>query len=224
MLATDDNSDEDDVGHDTENSVAPKYRSISGDDLGDSFAPEEQPRLKKGWVDEILEREAAANSSDEGDDFSEESEGAEEDDEAGSSDDNSEEDSKRYSMKDWEQSVDEQFDPNGDGSEEDLSENVKHQTVEKKSVSEMRKRDEAVSERMKSQEQTRPSSTQAKSLPYLIDAPKSLDELNVLLENRSNSEIVILIDRIRVSNAVAVVVENRKKMQVQCSCLPFSII
>ncbi|KAI4379202.1 hypothetical protein MLD38_005529 [Melastoma candidum] len=212
MLATDDNSDEDDDGHEAENSVALKSRSISGDDLGDSFALEEQPR-RKGWVDEILEREAAANSSEEGDDFSEESEGAEEDSGAGSSDEHSDEDVKKCSIKDWEQSDEEQFDQDSDDNDEedDVDESVKH---EKKSVSEMRKRDEAVAERKNSQTQTKPALTQAKSLPYLIDAPKSLDELNVLLENRSNSEIILLIDRIRVSNAVAIAAENRKKMQI----------
>ncbi|KVI05291.1 Nucleolar protein 14 [Cynara cardunculus var. scolymus] len=51
-------------------------------------------------------------------------------------------------------------------------------------------------------------------LPYTIEAPKTMDDLSSLLENRSDSEIIEAIRRIRAFNAIKVAAENRKKIQV----------
>ncbi|XP_048136795.1 nucleolar protein 14 isoform X3 [Rhodamnia argentea] len=216
MLATDDNSDEDD--EDDEKPSAKKIRSLSGDDLGDSFSVDEQTQTKKGWVDEILEREAAANSDDEDEGSSEESDSAEND--SGSDDDKDDHD-KTYLLKDWEQSDDERLDADLEEEEEeeeeeregeedynDASENSKEQvghldnkTMKNVDVHENKKKVANFSEG-------------TSILPFLIEAPTSLEEFNVLLENRSNSDIILLISRIRASNAIALAAENRKKMQV----------
>ncbi|XP_030449265.1 uncharacterized protein LOC115671769 isoform X1 [Syzygium oleosum] len=218
MLATDDNSDEDD--EDGEKLSTEKIRSLSGDDLGDSFSLDEETQTKKGWVDEILEREAAANSEDEDEDFSEELDSAEDD---GGSDDDKDDHDKTYLLKDWEQSDDETLDADleeeeegeeeeDEGEEEedynDAGENSKVQvghvdnkTMKNVDVHENKKKVAKLSEG-------------TSILPFLIEAPTSLEEFNVLLENRSNSDIVLLITRIRASNAIALAAENRKKMQV----------
>ncbi|XP_030511783.1 nucleolar protein 14 isoform X2 [Rhodamnia argentea] len=205
MLATDDNSDEDD--EDDEKPSAKKIRSLSGDDLGDSFSVDEQTQTKKGWVDEILEREAAANSDDEDEGSSEESDSAEND--SGSDDDKDDHD-KTYLLKDWEQSDDERLDADLEEEEDynDASENSKEQvghldnkTMKNVDVHENKKKVANFSEG-------------TSILPFLIEAPTSLEEFNVLLENRSNSDIILLISRIRASNAIALAAENRKKMQV----------
>jgi nucleolar protein 14 len=65
-------SDED--NDDVEKQSTPGLRSISGDDLGDSFSLEEQPKTKKGWVDEVLERMDENSFESEGCDSSSDSE------------------------------------------------------------------------------------------------------------------------------------------------------
>jgi hypothetical protein len=50
--------------------------SISGDDLGDSLSLKEQPKTKKGWVDEVLERRDENNFESEACDSSGDSETA----------------------------------------------------------------------------------------------------------------------------------------------------
>ncbi|KAJ1424012.1 Nucleolar protein 14 [Sesbania bispinosa] len=54
MIAAEDSSDED--NEDSEKPSKQKPRSLSGDDLGDSFSVNEETITKKGWIDEILER------------------------------------------------------------------------------------------------------------------------------------------------------------------------
>ncbi|TKY53739.1 Nucleolar protein 14 [Spatholobus suberectus] len=66
MVAAEDSSDED--NEDSEEPSEQKPRSISGDDLGDSFSVSEQIMTKKGWVDEILERKDEEDSASEDDD------------------------------------------------------------------------------------------------------------------------------------------------------------
>ncbi|PPR95739.1 hypothetical protein GOBAR_AA24922 [Gossypium barbadense] len=51
-------------------------------------------------------------------------------------------------------------------------------------------------------------------IPFIIEAPKNLEELSSLLENRSNDDVIVIINRIRASNAIKLAAENRKKMQV----------
>ncbi|KAF3976550.1 hypothetical protein CMV_000278 [Castanea mollissima] len=89
MLAPEDASDED--NDDSDKPSTKGLRSISGDTLVDSFSLEEEPRTKKGWVDEILERRNENNSGSEADDSFGDSETAEDDsDEEGSDEDGDE--------------------------------------------------------------------------------------------------------------------------------------
>ncbi|GJM94142.1 hypothetical protein PR202_ga10759 [Eleusine coracana subsp. coracana] len=57
MLGTADSSGEDDDDEDDHHMKRGNSKPISGDDLGDSFTLDESTGKKKGWVDEIYERE-----------------------------------------------------------------------------------------------------------------------------------------------------------------------
>ena len=77
---------------------------ISGDDLGDSFSVEED-KPKRGWIDDVLEREDNVDNSESDED--EDSESEEEEDDDGESDGGDEKQRKGHHLEDWEQSDDE---------------------------------------------------------------------------------------------------------------------
>uniref|UniRef100_A0A803L7P6 Nucleolar protein 14 n=1 Tax=Chenopodium quinoa TaxID=63459 RepID=A0A803L7P6_CHEQI len=81
---------------------ANKQSHVSGDDLGDSFTVDDKSLNKKGWVDEILEKNVSEDTGDENSGCSDDSDESE-DDEEGT--DNEEDDGKGETLKDWEQSV-----------------------------------------------------------------------------------------------------------------------
>ncbi|XVE85705.1 hypothetical protein DITRI_Ditri17bG0112100 [Diplodiscus trichospermus] len=215
MLATDYSSDED--GENIEKDSAQRPRSISGDDLGDSFALDEEPGSKKGWVDEILERKDADDSENEDEDVSEDSESAEDTDEdEGSEEDDNNECEKAVSLKDWEQSDDDDLgtDLNEDEEEEEHGdEDVEKRGDNKSNKTELRKEDVDSVEAKRVKSSVKHTSTKP-DIPFIIEAPRSIEELSSLLENCSNGDIVVIINRIRASNAIKLAAENRKKIQV----------
>ncbi|XP_057743067.1 uncharacterized protein LOC130961303 [Arachis stenosperma] len=213
MLASEDSSDED--NEDSEKASKQNPRSLSGDDLGDSFSPNEETMAKKGWIDEILERK------DEEDSDSEKSDGEYSDD-LGSSegaDEGSDEDlddhEKDLSLKDWEQSDDDNIgiDLEDEDNEEESKERTSEEVDGKNFVGTSSKKD------MKDPLQAKKidvGGKQSKGLdiPYIIEAPKNIEELYSLLDNCSISDTILVINRIRKSNPITLAVENRKKMQV----------
>ncbi|KAM1326924.1 hypothetical protein PS2_011009 [Malus domestica] len=226
MLATDINSDDDNEDAETPSNHN-KPRPISGDDLGDSFSLDEEPRIKKGWVDEILERKDASDSESEEGDASEDSESPEDDSEGSDKDINLGE--KNLFMKDWEQSDDDNLGTDLDEEEEkedgseahEEDDDADEEEVEPRKLKKMKKIDASEASKKEgdsldakkiSQDGKRPS-TQS-DLPYLIEAPKSFEEFGALVDNLSNADIVLIINRIRKSNAIKLAAENRKKMQV----------
>lgn len=222
MLAPDYSSDED--NDDAEKQSTQGLRSISGDDLGDSFSLEEQPRTKKGWVDEVLERRDENNFESEACDSSGDSETAEDQGDEEESDEDNEEGESNLSLKDWEQSDDDNLDADLEDDkegEEELDDDDDEQWMgprdqkkaENNDAAKTSKTDKDTSEAKKIKADGRNLSTQA-DLPYLIEAPTSFEELSALLDNRSNTEIGLIINRIRASNAIKLAAENRKKMQV----------
>lgn len=222
MVATEDTSDED--NEDDEKPSTQRPRSISGDDLGDSFSLDEEPKAKRGWVDEVLERKDTSESEDE--DSSEDLDDAEVD--GDSVDEGSDEDNdiseKAITLNGWEQSDDDDLgtDPEEDEEEErELDEeddsagggkemepkgykNLKDKVEKKESKSVVAKKIKA--------DHAQPSTQQ--DIPFLIEAPKSLEEFYALVENCSNADKILVINRIRASNAIKLAAENRKKMQV----------
>lgn len=221
MLATDDYSD--DQNEDDEIPSTQRPRAISGDDLGDSFSLDEEPRIKKGWVDEILEKKDASDSESEEGGSSEDSESPEDGSDEGSDEDDNEGE-KNLLMKDWEQSDDDNLGTDLDEEEEEEEDDddeseghendddVNEKKMEPRELKRLKKNDASKKQGKVSQDGKRPS-TQS-DLPYLIEAPKSLEELSALVDNLSNSNIVVIINRIRKSNAIKLAAENRKKMQV----------
>ena len=227
MLAPDNSSDEED--DDAETAFAGKQKYISGDDLGDSFTLDDERNHKKGWVDEILRRKDADGTESEGDDSAEDSDDSQ-DDEDGDSDDESEEDDSnqgvKQSLKDWEQSDDDILDTESEDDDE-ASEGGKQQDevhpkgkvdhegpkkAHKRSIAKSSKDDGISEDAKKSKKDTKHQSKP--ELPYIIDAPESFDQFLSLLANCSNSDIILIIGRIRASNAIQLTDKNLEKMQV----------
>lgn len=218
MLAADDHSDEE--NEDAEKSSSQRPRSISGDDLGDSFLVDEEPRTRKGWVDDILERRDADDDESEEDDSSEEFGSAED----GSNGEESDEDNDEHedlSLKSWERSDDDNPETNL-GSEEDDEDDDANENKVGIRESEEEKNANAVENSIRHKDSLDSKKINADGklalarleLPYLIEAPKSLEELCALLDNCSNADIILIINRIQASNAIKLAAENRKKMQV----------
>ncbi|KAK1268297.1 hypothetical protein QJS04_geneDACA005298 [Acorus gramineus] len=221
MLASDESGDEsddekDDGGEDLDRPE--KLRSLSGDDLGDSFSSEKTLANKKGWVDEIIEREDMDHTEDEEDGSSEGSQS--EDDQRDDDDDDEDSDSTGsdsddenrdlLSVKNWEQSDDDDL---SSDEEEEAKDERGMKKVEDNGSSKKDKQ-EVLPGSKKSSESAKPPSAKQETLPFVIEAPTSLTELSSLLDNRSNNEIVEAINRIRACSAIKLASENRRKMQV----------
>ncbi|KAJ0037512.1 hypothetical protein Pint_23460 [Pistacia integerrima] len=225
MLATDDTSDEDNEADEKLSAQRPK--SMSGDDLGDSFSLDEEPKAKRGWVDEVLERKDTTESED--DDSSEDSDDAESDGVDEEFNEDSDASEKTLTLKDWEQSDDddlerdleeeeeEELELDEDNDDSDDDEEGMEPRGKKKSRGnahgEIRKSDKESLDIKKMKVNHTKLSGQP-DIPYIIEAPKSLDEFCALLDNCSNADKILVINRIRASNAIKLAAENRKKMQV----------
>ncbi|KNA23202.1 hypothetical protein SOVF_026920 [Spinacia oleracea] len=220
MRATDDASEEDDDSESDGKPFTNKHSHVSGDDLGDSFTVDDKSLNKKGWVDEILERNDTEDTEDEDEDSrnSDDSEESE-DDEGGTEDE--EDDGKAETLKDWELSddevigtdlLDEEDKSDEEGGEED---NKTHSEIEDKKnerlanpVRKVKKKTALLDLGMAQR------SSLKQELPFKINAPGTMEELHALLDDHSNEDIIEAIRRIRICNAIALAAENRKKMQV----------
>lgn len=187
----DDESNDDDSDENIYKSPSKKPKHISGDDLGLSF--EDQPANKIGWADVIMEqKKAETDEESENEDDSDDDSESNNDEHSGS-----EGDSDNFpSMNDWEQSDEEPIaDDNGDRG------NMKKKGGDKEDDDSIKPTEKVVV-------------LKDESLPFVIEAPRNLEELCLLLDHRSESEIVEAISRIRACNSIRLKAENRKKMQV----------
>jgi nucleolar protein 14 len=201
MLGTADSSDEGDDDEDDDHMKWDNSKPISGDDLGDSFSLDESTRKKKGWVDEIYEREgreigddAAGSddgesddehaSNDEADDEDEDHD-EEDDEDAGDEEGSSDNNFGNMSARDWEQSDDDEVDLREDEMEdlEQKEQEIKGEVVKKG----------AQILKGESNEKAPVNG----SVPFVIDAPNNLKDLSSLLDGRSETEIIEIISRIR---------------------------
>lgn len=228
MHAADDSSDEDFDGSRDEDVSRRKLRSISGDDLGDSFAADEETNTKLGWINDMLEKHADEVEGEEGTSSEgSESDGEDDEEETGDDDvdDNDEECKRTSSLKDWEQSDDDKFDTDLEveggrtGDEEnsvddDDDDDEDHVLEGRKKSTVINKKQRNLSDPDNVKAVSKQPINQVEDLPYTIEAPKSLEELSSLLKNRPESQIIEAIRRIRTFNAISVAAENRKKMQV----------
>ncbi|KAL2338265.1 hypothetical protein Fmac_012711 [Flemingia macrophylla] len=114
-----DSSDEE--NEDSEKLYEQKPRSISGDNLGDSFSVNEQVMIKKVWVDEILE---SKDDYEDSDDL-----GSPEDGDEGL-DEDLDENKKELSVKDWKQSDDDDIGADSKYGNEDDSDGDKEIATE----------------------------------------------------------------------------------------------
>ncbi|KAF7124640.1 hypothetical protein RHSIM_Rhsim12G0073500 [Rhododendron simsii] len=210
MLAADDSSDEDENAYEV---VAQRPKSISGDDLGDSFSLDEERRTKRNWIEQILKRKIKNDGGSEHEMSSEDPESDEDDGDEEGTDEDSDEDDKTNSLKDWEQSDDDNVGTDLEGDEGGEEEDGGDEEMEPK-----RSKKGGLIGPIVHPEKTKGNgkmpSSQPGELPYVIAAPKSLEELSALFENRSDSQIVEAIRRIRTCNAISIAAENRKKMQM----------
>ncbi|CAN6323349.1 unnamed protein product [Urochloa humidicola] len=212
MLGTADSSDEDDDNEDDKHMRLDNTKPISGDALGDSFT-DDSIKKKKGWVDEIYEREgrkigddAATSDDEESDDEhadDNQSDNEEEEDDDDAEQDSSDNDFGNMSARDWEQSDDDEVDVGGDEMED-------FQEKEQKISGKVVKKD---AQYLKKESNVK---TQVKdgSVPFVIDVPNNLKDLSSLLDGRSETEIIEIISRIRTCNSIRLAAENRRKMQV----------
>ncbi|URE12373.1 Nop14-like family [Musa troglodytarum] len=213
MLATDDLTDEgsDDDTVEIQNSASIKIRPTSGDDLGDSFLIADDVAGKKGWIDGIYEQNDADNQDESGS-SSQDSEGDEDNEGNGDGNDGSGDEHVNIStMKDWEQSDDDDDGLNMDSEETDNLDEKEVAIGDKLSL-------DLHEVKTSSSHETNAAGNLApakeKELPYVIEAPKNLPELCSLLDSRSDDEVVEIINRIRAYNSIRLAAENRKKMQI----------
>ncbi|KAI3856548.1 hypothetical protein MKX03_028390 [Papaver bracteatum] len=189
----DDDSSDGESNDDNEDSCATsskKVRSVSGDDLGESFFPvEEEVGNKKGWVDDIIERESRSSIEEEDSASFEESDGEENGEEDGNEEDNVKY-LKSSSLIDWELSDD----------SDDLSGDLEG--------------DNHADEGIEAEPTIKQPPIEQDTLPFVIEAPKTFSELSKFLENRSDADIIEAINRIRACNGVRLAAENREKMQI----------
>lgn len=213
MLGTADSADEDDDNDDDHNMKLGNSKPISGDDLGDSFSLDESIGKKKGWVDEIYEKEgskigdyAAASDDGESDDEDAGDSGADDEEEEDAEEDSSDNDFGNMSARDWEQSDDDEVDV-GEDELEDFKEKGKE--INDKVVNKD-------AHNLKGKSNVKPQVKDG-SIPFVIDAPNDLKDLSALLDGRSETEIIEIISRIRTCNSIRLAAENRRKMQVSDS-------
>jgi nucleolar protein 14 len=227
--AVEDSSEEDD--EDSERPSIQKPRSLSGDDLGDSFSVDEETIPKKGWVDEILERkdeeEGSSSEDDEGED--DDGEGSDDlessDDPDAESEDDLDEHNKNITLKDWEQSDDDDISAGSDEDDDEDGEKAAEEVDRVKGlnvgVHKKAKRNDSV-ESVKGDNGSLDAKkivvggkmSKEPELPYIIEPPKTFEELCSLVEKCSNSDTILIINRIRKGNSIKLAAENRKKVQV----------
>ncbi|KAL2542866.1 Nop14-like protein [Abeliophyllum distichum] len=220
IVAGDDSSDDDTDASEDKEVYTKELRSISGDDLGDSFTHDAETRTKLALIAEICRREDENDLESDDDDASEDSE----DDDNHDEDEGSDEDDDNYeetqSLKDWEQSDDDNVDHNledeggEDEEEKDNDIDIRVETTNDKKSSGSKAKEKDSLDRGKVKANIKKDLLEHGELPYTIEAPKTYEEFSALLENCSDDQIVEAIRRIRTFNAISVAAENRKKMQV----------
>lgn len=216
MLVADESSDEE--GENIENVSEQKPKAVSGDDLGDSFQVDEDQGTKRGWVDEVMARKDDDDSESEDDeDAYEDSTSAENDGDDDESED-LEDHEKPSDLKDWEQSDDENVGTDlGEYEDEeediDTDEDTGSRGCEKSKIVELGKKN-LLPGKVKETKSTNKQYLIESEIPFIIEAPTRFEEFSALLLNRSNADVLVVVNRIRASNAIKLAAENRKRMQV----------
>ncbi|MCO5559962.1 hypothetical protein L7F22_013566 [Adiantum nelumboides] len=175
---------------------------LSGDDLGENFTIDDGP--KKGWVDEVLAR------SEEG---PEEDSGSEEEDEALMNEDGTDGDSADSDAGSEEESEGREFGKKDAWLESDDDMSGAHgKTLSTSSLN----NDKALTagDLVDAAKNFKPARSSMGELPFVMEAPKSLQEFKCLVDGRPISDLLAIIQRIRTCNSIRLAAENRRKMQV----------
>lgn len=186
-----------------------KRSQVSGDDLGENFLmSDDQP--KKGWVDEVLAR----NNDEEEDSTNEEDDDTSMDEDCisgqSSGDDGENGD---LSNSDREVSEERGLDASWEESNEDNMINSSGNSLSQNLVKGVEGKKRDVESLVEAARDFKHSSS-GSQLPFVIEAPKSLEELKSLVDNRSIDDLLVAIQRIRTCNSIRLAAENRRKMQV----------
>lgn len=212
-------SDDEDSEDESPKKKRRKEMATSGDDLGENFVLDEEDQ-KTGWVDEVLARREEDGSTESGSEAGSDSEDEQESEDEENGDELSgvipgEE-------QDWEQSDDETIHVGEltEGLKDDEAKIDKGNIITTSKEPEevlLKGSSEAVVHGKKSTKSPIDSAlaVESKDLPYVIEAPQSLDEFRKVVDGRSDMELVLAIQRIRACNAISLAAENRKKMQVR---------
>lgn len=216
MIARDESSDEEGDGSEDADGLAKRLKSMSGDDLGDSFSIGEDRNAKLGWIQEMLRRENE-DDIENADATTDDSEGDEDEDEDEEEDEDEDGLDTKNALKDWEQSDEDELDTDLEEDEGEDDDQVKTKDKEyKKQEMHTKSSDMKNIEPNDNKYSSKPG-----DLPYTIEAPTSLEEFTSLVGECSDDEIVEAIKRIRTFNAISITAENRKKMQVRNSFNPY---
>ncbi|KAI5056535.1 hypothetical protein GOP47_0028353 [Adiantum capillus-veneris] len=176
---------------------------LSGDDLGENFANDDDDP-KKGWVDEVLAR----NEEGEEEDLDSEEEDKALMNEDSDSDTGSEEESEEREVENdaWEESDDEVLGAHGKTLSTSSPVGAANTMVIKEEALMARAQVHAA-------KTTKPSRSMGE-LPFVIEAPKNLQEFKSLVDGRPITDLLVIIQRIRTCNSIRLAAENRRKMQV----------
>nr|XP_016449286.1 PREDICTED: nucleolar protein 14-like [Nicotiana tabacum] len=140
-----------------------------------------------------------------------EDEGSDDGEDEGS-DEYDEEQGKTQTIKDWEQSDDDIIDTELEDDDKGFGDDGK-KVVKIKGHKEVSIKGKQVGTLQTEKEKVNVKHRQ-NELPYTIEAPKTLEEFNSLIDNCSDDQVMEAIRRIRAFNAITVAAENKKKMQV----------
>ncbi|KAG2281279.1 hypothetical protein Bca52824_052499 [Brassica carinata] len=122
---------------------------------------------------------------------------------------------KGHPLKDWEQSDDE-LEAELEGDDEDEEDDDEDEEEAEPIVHKKSKKDSAAPSKgtVKQTTNMKKLSTTQHDIPYVIHAPQSFEELIALVEDRSNADVITIVNRIRTTDSIKLAADNRKKMQV----------
>ncbi|KAJ3676003.1 hypothetical protein LUZ60_003415 [Juncus effusus] len=187
MLAPDDDADssEEDDDYDDEK-MSEKLRSTSGD----SFLLDDDSTVKNNESSEEENDDSTVKTND--------------------SPEEEEYDDSTVTNNDSEEEENDDSEEYGEEDESDYDEDEKEEELEKKM-----KDWDLINEKKEDKKEAKSKNVESKEgLPFVIEAPHNFKELCELLDDRSESEIIEAIQRIRACNSAELCKDNRKKMQV----------
>lgn len=190
---------------------------LSGDDLGENFLVDDD-HPKKGWVDEVLARREEEDEEEnfgegEEDEFSMNEDGTDGDTSDGDGGDgnSSKSDIDEPEEREAEDDVWEESDDESPGVQGKTRSSVS--PVVDAAVSVIKDNALIIAAQADVANDSKPFRSRGE-LPFVIEAPKSLQEFKGLVEGLAITDMLTIIQRIRTCNSIRLAAANRRKMQV----------